>query len=102
VVHRLRHSPALIERARVWPFETGFTIDPCEGRSNAIVFAEVWPSTVPLDAGSHEVKDARQVLTLSAELAKLDALGLLADRFAPTLDPLVAATALAEEGWVLH
>ena len=102
VVHRLRHSPGLVQRARVWPFETGFTNDPCAGRRDAIVFAEVWPSTVPLNVGGHEVKDARQVLALSAELARLDAAGLLADRFAPTLDPLIAAAALDEEGWVLH
>lgn len=102
VVHHLRHSPALAERAMVWPFETGFTTDPHAGRSDAVVFAEVWPSTVDLDPAVHPVKDAQQVVALAKHFAALDAAGVLAHRFAPHLPPETATAALAEEGWVLQ
>ncbi|MDO8392722.1 MAG: cobalamin biosynthesis protein CbiG [Actinomycetota bacterium] len=103
VLHRLRHCPALASRASVWPFETGLTRDPCAGRDDAIVFAEVWPSTVDLDATVHEVKDAQQVVALARHLTTLDATGALAARFAPELPPHVdPCMVIDEEGWVLQ
>lgn len=101
VLHRLRHHPGLAGRARVWPFETGLEPDPAPG-DDTILFAEVWPSTVPLDPADHEVKDARQVLALARHLAVLDEAGELARRFAPPLDPDIVDDVIREEGWVLH
>jgi precorrin-8X/cobalt-precorrin-8 methylmutase len=53
VVHRLRHHPDLRMRARVWPFETGFTTDPTAHHADAIVIAEVWPSAISFDHIDH-------------------------------------------------
>jgi precorrin-8X/cobalt-precorrin-8 methylmutase len=102
VLHALRTHPLLAERSQVWPFETGFTDDPCRGRADAIVHAEIWPSALGRpDPALHPVKDAGQVLALTAHLAALDAAGELAPRFAPRLDPETERVSLAEEGWVL-
>lgn len=101
VVRSLRQHPDLRDRAVVWPFETGLTTAPTAGRDGAIVFAEVWPSSIPLDTTLHPVRDAAQVIGLAAHLADLDRAGLLAARFRPDLDTDTAAVVVDEEGWVL-
>jgi hypothetical protein len=95
VVYRLRRS----ERVAVWPFDTGFGPDPCAGRSDSVVIAEVWPSTV--DPGGEWPKDRGQVLSLARHFAELDGAGGLAHAFAPTLTAAETQAAIDEEGWVL-
>lgn len=95
VVYRLRRS----ERVAVWPFDTGFGPDPCAGRPDSVVLAEVWPSTV--DPGREWPKDRGQVLALARHFAALDAAGGLGDAFAPSLTTAEAHAAIEEEGWVL-
>lgn len=101
VLHHLRNVPGLAERTRVWPFETGFTPDPCEGRPDAIVIVEVWPSSIDVDHIDHSVKDARQVVALAEHFAAASRSGTLASAFDPDLTDDVNAAAAREEGWVL-
>jgi precorrin-8X/cobalt-precorrin-8 methylmutase len=101
-LQRIRTAEGLAERTHVWPFETGFTTDPCRGRSDAIVLAEVWPSAIDVDHVEHPVKDARQVVALAQHFAAAEAAGELGSWFRPSLSPAEEAAALAEEGWVLH
>ena len=101
VVRHLHHHPALRQRSRVWPFDTGFVPDPTGGRAGAIVHAEIWPGSIPLDTSLHEVRDAAQVIGLCRHLAELDRTGDLAPLFAPEMSTTERAIALAEEGWIL-
>lgn len=101
VVARWRADPALSHRSVVWPFETGMTSDPTGGRSDAIVHAEVWPSSIAIDLDRHDVKDAAQVICLAEHLAALDADGRLAAAFRPTVTTDELAAVLDEEGWIL-
>ena len=61
-VARLRG--ALDGAAQVWPFETGLAAPDA-----AVVFAEIYPSLVPLDPAPEEVKDAAQVCATAAHFA---------------------------------
>lgn len=99
VMHQLRRHPELEHRARVWPFETGLTTEPCAAIDDAVVLAEVWPSAVRFDHVDHPVKDARQVLALARHLAEHDGAGTLGALFAPKVDD--ADAVVREEGWVL-
>ena len=107
VVARWRADPALSNRSVVWPFETGMTTDPTGGRTDTIVHAEVWPSSIAVDLDRHSVKDAAQVICLAEHLAALDADGRLAEAFRPVVTDdeesavLDEAAVLDEEGWIL-
>ena len=101
VVARWCADPALSNRSAVWPFETGMTTDPTGGRTDAIVHAEVWPSSIAVDLGRHGVKDAAQVICLAEHLAVLDADGRLAEAFHPTVTADELPAVLDEEGWIL-
>lgn len=87
------------DRVTVWPLCTGLTTDPCGGRADSVVLAEVWPSTV----SPAEVlpKDRGQVVALASHFAQLDATGELAAAFQPTVPADAVHPVLAEEGWVL-
>jgi hypothetical protein len=87
------------ERMEVWPFTTGFG-SPTLG-DGAIVVAEVWPSMLAIDDAGEMVRDAAQVSAAVRWLAETDESGELDALFSPTLPPMVSATAVAEEGWVL-
>lgn len=93
VLERLRRHPDLAPRTRVWPYEP---LDPTA--PDAVVFAEVWPGSIPLVADRHPVRDAAQVLGLVDHLAALDRSGGLAGLLAPGAWPAAAAE---EEGWIL-
>jgi precorrin-8X/cobalt-precorrin-8 methylmutase len=94
VVRRLRHHPLLSDRSAVWPFETGLGLDhPAD-----VVFAEVWPSSIPFDHVAHPVKDARQVVALAHHLARRQSVG---DLRPPVLTEDEEREVTAEEGWVL-
>jgi hypothetical protein len=102
VVHALRHHPSLRSRSAIWPFETGLAPDPTHGKRNAIVHAEIWPSSIGTpDPERHPIKDAAQVSALSEHLAHLDDRGELAALFAPELDDDVARDVVEEEGWIV-
>jgi len=94
VVRRLRHHPLLRDRAAVWPFETWSGM----GNDADIVFAEVWPSSIPFDHVAHPVKDARQVVALAHHLAARLSVGELRP---PLLTDDERRAVMDEEGWVL-
>ena len=99
--NRLRHDPRLADRVMVWPFETGLCADPTDGRADAIVFAEVWPSSIEVDRARHPVKDAAQVISLAEHLGARVRSGAIAHDFAPQLNQADRAIVVAEEGWIL-
>jgi hypothetical protein len=87
------------DRVTVWPLHTGLTADPCGGRPDSVVLAEVWPSTVPPAAVLP--KDRGQVVALAEHFARLDGTGALAAAFRPMVPPDAVHSVLTEEGWVL-
>ena len=99
--NRLRRDPRLAARVMVWPFETGLCADPTNGRADAIVFAEVWPSSIEVDRARHPVKDAAQVIVLAEHLGARVRSGAMAHDFAPQLNRADRAIVVAEEGWIL-
>jgi precorrin-8X/cobalt-precorrin-8 methylmutase len=101
VVRSLRNHPVMAGRAAVWPFDTGLVPDPTADRTDAVIFAEVWPSGIDFDRGRHAVKDAAQVLSLAAYLAHLDRMGGLGALFAPSLAADARDRVVTEEGWIL-
>jgi hypothetical protein len=101
-VHEI--AERLGDRARVWPFETGFGAAPAgRGRGGRIVLAEIWPGLVGGALPAGLVRDAAQVRAVAAWAAAADAgatLGTLLDRPAAlSTDELDACT--DEEGWIL-
>jgi precorrin-8X/cobalt-precorrin-8 methylmutase len=76
---------------------TGFT--PTLPAADAVVVAEVWPSTVP--PGPELPKDHGQVLALARHFATLDDAGELGTLFAACVPASEAAELVDEEGWVL-
>jgi len=102
VLRALRDDPALREKLRVWPFETGLAA-PRPSRHAHAVMAEIYPSLVPAPRRAGEVKDSAQVRHLAQHFASLDGKGALAPLLAgdPALDPRERAQVEREEGWVL-
>ena len=100
MLQHLRQHPALAHRTRVWPFETGLAA-PDTRPGNAVVMAEVWPSSVDFGHDPHPVKDARQVRALAESLAAAQRAGRLRAAFQPALADDMAAAVVSEEGWVL-
>lgn len=98
-VLQLRTDPRLAAVSHVWPFETGLVHDP----RPQIVFAEVYPSLVEPAPEPDTVKDARQVRTIAAHFAALDAAGGLGALFAgdPSLSAAERAIVVTEEAWIL-
>ncbi|MFZ4717904.1 MAG: cobalamin biosynthesis protein CbiG [Ilumatobacteraceae bacterium] len=93
-LERLRRHPRLAHRVVVWPFETGLDVAVA---SDAIVVAEVWPSSVSFGHVDHPVKDARQVIALADALAMGDA-----SMFRPDVPVDAVEAVVTEEGWVLR
>jgi precorrin-8X/cobalt-precorrin-8 methylmutase len=95
VVRRLREWLG----GAVWPHETGLARPP-RGR---IVYAEVYPSLVPLDPAPGEVKDSAQVRALARHFAALDERGELAPLFRgdPALTDEERERVVREESWIL-
>ena len=92
VVERLRRHSSLRDRVQVWPFQTGLTLP---AGTDAVVVAEVWPSSIEFAHVDHPVKDARQVIALAHWLAAQDA-----DLFSPAA-AASSPDVLTEEGWIL-
>jgi len=99
VARALRDDPRWIDRARVWPFETG--LQPPEHGS--IVIAEVYPSLWAVSPAEGEPKDAAQVRSVARFFAESDRAGKLAALFAgdPNLTPDQRHWVETEEAWTL-
>ena len=103
-VAALRDDSALKTFSRVWPFETGFSIEQVPPGTPFVLHAEIWPGVVngfldPLCP----IKDQAQVRAMVNWLAKLDTseeLLPLFERPAGILDADLA-TCIDEEGWIL-
>ncbi|MGE0877762.1 MAG: hypothetical protein AB7L13_00635 [Acidimicrobiia bacterium] len=87
-LHELRNDRELAPHSAVWPFESV--------TSKAVVHVEIWPPDFAVDYGSHDVRDAAQVLAVTTGLARLDR----GDRLSSALSVPDLAV-IAEEGWVL-
>ena len=92
IAQALRQNP----RVCVWPFDTGLA-PPTS--ADAVLVAEVWPSTVEPD--DVQPKDRGQVTALARHLRALDHAGRLDELFRPALPDCIAADVVHEEGWVL-
>ena len=93
-----------IARSAIWPFETGFqTFMPEMLENTDCVFAEIYPSTVPVTPKPGEILDEIQVKMLSERLESLDSAGELADAFGPpnSISDGEIHRITAEEGWIL-
>lgn len=92
------------DKARVWPFQTGWralTEADVEGLEAVIV--EVYPSMMEARPEAGEVPDRAQLRALCEHLYRLDEAGRLGAEFAPkTAASLEDAAAVeSEEGWIL-
>ncbi len=99
VVRALRDDPRWIDRARIWPFETGLQA-PEQG---AVVIAEVYPSLWAVSPADGETKDAAQVRSVAQFFAESDRMGELAALFAgdPSLTREQRHRVETEEAWTL-
>lgn len=89
------------ERARVWPFQTGWRVQTetdLEGID--VVFAEVYPALHGAKPEAGEVIDRAQVRATAEHFAKLDEQGKLGAAFGPGDGAKVQAVE-SEEGWIL-
>ncbi len=99
---RLRDE--LGERAKVWPFETGWkalTREDVDGLAAVIV--EIYPALAPAPADAGEVADRAQVRAQCEMFARLDDRGQLGKAFGPKagVDEGTKAEVETEEGWIL-
>jgi hypothetical protein len=100
VAARLRDARG--EKARIWPFETGWKplapadLDGVEG-----VFAEIYPSLFAGKGASAAVKDEVQVRAVCERFNTLDEKGQLGAYFGPPKDDLRRDAVEGEEGWIL-
>lgn len=110
VVRGLRDDENLRSRSRVWPFETGFSLNPTEDSNALVIHAEVWPGILDKQLLENHLKehprsyrDEAQVTLLADLLAHLDDEGSLGAWFngPPDLDQAKKKTCVAEEGWIL-
>jgi precorrin-8X/cobalt-precorrin-8 methylmutase len=99
VVRALRDDPRWIDRARVWPFETGLHA-PEQG---TVVVAEVYPSLWAVSPAAGEPKDAAQVRSVARFFAESDRAGKLAALFTgdPSLTGEQRHRVETEEAWTL-
>lgn len=101
-VRRLAHHFG--ERARVWPFQTGWkALTAADLDGVDVVFAEVYPALASVTPESGEAPDRAQVRTLCEQFARMDERGELAKAFAPPkdADEATRADVEREEGWIL-
>jgi hypothetical protein len=103
-VCRLRDDPTLQLVSRVWPFETGFTLNPTPEVGPFVLHGEIWPGVVPdpLDR-SINIRDQAQVRAVVHWLCGLDTLGQLSELFTRPADLSTEATkaCIEEEGWII-
>jgi hypothetical protein len=100
VVSRIRDAHG--ERARIWPFETGWkplTAADIDGVD--AVFAEIYPSLFAGKPAAGAVKDEAQVRAVCERFNALDEKGQLGAFFGPAKDDPRRETVEREEGWIL-
>lgn len=101
-VRQLRET--LGARARVWPFETGWTaLAPNDVAELDAVIVEIYPALGEVKPEPGEVPDRAQVRARCEYFARLDEAGKLGDLFAApkTAAPELVADVEREEGWIL-
>ena len=99
----LRYDPALADHSKVWPFETGLSLDS-EPQRPSVLHCEIWPRVIDVDRANAPsgTLDEAQVRGLVQWASALDAVGRLGDLFAPTeLTSVEAQACVNEEGWIL-
>ena len=100
VVSRLRDACG--ERARIWPFETGWKpLSHADLEGLDAVFAEFYPSLFASKAGPAAVKDEVQLRSVCERFNALDEKGQLAGFFGAAKDDRRREVVECEEGWVL-
>jgi len=100
IVSRLRDAHG--ERARLWPFETGWKpLAPSDLDGVEAVFAEIYPSMFTGKTAAGAVKDEAQVRAVCERFNALDEKGQLGPYFGPTKDDPRRAVVEGEEGWIL-
>jgi hypothetical protein len=92
------------DKARVWPFQTGWqTLTEADLDGVDVLFAEIYPALVEATPDGKEVPDRAQVRALCDHFAKLDEQSKLGALFGPrdhaALD--INAAVEGEEGWIL-
>ena len=103
VVSTERLADTFGEKAKVWPFQTGWkALTEADVDGLEALFVEVYPSLVPSKAEGTELPDRAQVRALCEHFARLDDAGKLGAVFGPTsADEAVIAEVEREEGWIL-
>jgi hypothetical protein len=103
IVRRLRDDPAFAACSSVWPFETGLCPLAESVGTGRIVFAEIYPSLIPIGLHGGEVKDSAQVRAVARCFALLDERDGLAETMAgdPGLTQEQRDVVVMEEGWIL-
>jgi hypothetical protein len=100
VVSRIREAHG--ERARLWPFETGWKpLSHADLDGVDAVFAEIYPSLFAGKAASGAVKDEAQVRAVCERFNALDEKGQLAPLFGPAKEDPRRDIVEREEGWIL-
>ncbi|WP_395647962.1 cobalamin biosynthesis protein CbiG [Terricaulis sp.] len=100
VIKRLKDARG--ERARIWPFETGWKpLAASELDGVDAVFAEIYPSMFGAKAGPGVVKDEAQVRAACERFAALDEKSQLGPLFGPAKDDPRRDVVEREEGWIL-
>lgn len=100
IVSRIRTAHG--ERARIWPFETGWKpLAPADLDGLDAVFAEVYPSLFAPKAAAGQVKDEVQVRAVCERFNALDEKGQLGALFGPAKDDPRREAVEQEEGWIL-
>jgi len=100
VVSRLRDAHG--ERAKLWPFETGWKpLTPSDLDGVEAVFAEIYPSMFTSKTVAGAVKDETQVRAVCERFNTLDEKGQLGALFGPAKDDPRREVVESEEGWIL-
>jgi hypothetical protein len=90
------------EKAKVWPFETGWKpLAPADLDGVDAVFAEIYPSLFGAKAAAGGVKDEAQVRAAADRFNALDEKSQLAPLFGPAGEDARRETMEREEGWIL-
>lgn len=99
----LRYDPALAPVSKVWPFETGFSLES-EAQRPFVLHCEIWPRVIDVDPATAPsgTLDEAQVRGLVAWASALTAAGGFGSLFSPAgLTSAEQAACVAEEGWIL-
>ena len=100
VVSRVRDARG--EKARLWPFETGWKpLAPADLEGLDAVFAEIYPSLFTGKVAAGAVKDEVQVRAVCERFNALDEKGQLGALFGSAKDDPRREIVEREEGWIL-